>query len=78
MLLMWRSHGRRKKGSEARRRHGAKSNERADVEGLTAKQRRKVVSKAIISSSSSSSSESDNEDRYVCVLFDVSDLSDVN
>ena len=66
LALVWRSHGRRQKGggSDARRRHRAKSNERVDVDGLTAKQRRKVVSKAIISSSSSSS-ESDNDDRYV-------------
>ena len=56
MLMLWRSHGRRQKGSS--RRHDAKSQDRVtDMDGLTAKQRKKVVSKAIISSSSGSEDE---------------------
>jgi len=56
LVLVCRSHGRHQKGG--RQRHAAKSEKPAvDVDGLTAKQRRKVVSKAIISSSSGSEDE---------------------
>lgn len=76
LMLVWRSHGKqqKEKGGSRHKHDAAKAPKpAADADGLTAKQRKKVVSKAIISSSS----ESDSDDRFVTttsLLVDVKGL----